>query len=34
MPLNPFYLDQPCLFVLYNSLSDTILFLGRVSDPR
>ena len=31
---HPFVLDQPFLFILYDSLTDTILFLGRVSDPR
>ncbi len=31
---NPFHLDQPFLFILHDSLTDTILFLGRVSDPR
>ena len=31
---HPFILDQPFLFILHDSLTDTILFLGRVSDPR
>ena len=30
----PFILDQPFLFILRDNLTDTILFLGRVSDPR
>jgi len=30
----PFALDEPFLFLLYDSLTDTILFLGRVADPR
>ncbi len=34
VPLHPFTLDQPFLFILHDSLTDTILFLGRVSDPR
>ena len=33
-PSHPFHLDQPFLFILHDSLTDTILFLGRVSDPR
>ena len=31
---SPFHLDQPFLFILRDDLTDTILFVGRVADPR